>query len=54
MDHDSRTRVPSLSFISCVCFLENNFKKIIFKIFLCLFIIKKVDQRKIFFSQRKI
>jgi len=30
------------------------FWKVIFQIFLCLFVIRKVGQRKIFFSQRKI
>ena len=34
-------------------FLESNFQKISFQIFLCLFVIIKVDQRKTLFSQRK-
>ena len=37
-----------------VFFLKNDFWKIIFQIFLCLFAIRKVDQRKTLSSQRKI
>jgi len=37
-----------------VCFLEFTFWKITFQIFLYLFAIRKVDQRKILSSQRKI
>ena len=36
-----------------VCFLENTFREIIFQIFLYLFIIKKVGQRKTLSGQRK-
>ena len=38
----------------CVCFPENGFRKTTFQTFLCLFAIKKVDQRKTLSSQRKI
>jgi uncharacterized membrane protein YtjA (UPF0391 family) len=37
----------------CICFLKNNFWKIIFNFFLCMFVIKKIDQQKIFFSHWK-
>ena len=37
-----------------ICFMENDFLKITFQTFPCLFVIKKVDQRKILSSQRKI
>jgi hypothetical protein len=37
-----------------VCFLEFTFRKTTFQTFLCLFDIKKVDQRKTLSSQRKI
>jgi hypothetical protein len=40
--------------ISYFCFSEFIFWEIIFKIFLYLFIIRKVDQGKIFSNQRKI
>jgi len=38
----------------CVCFLESDFREIIFQTFLCLFAIRKVGQRKTLSSQRKI
>ena len=37
-----------------VCFPENTFREIIFQTFLCLFVIRKVGQRKTLSSQRKI
>jgi hypothetical protein len=37
-----------------LCFLESDFREITFQTFLCLFAIRKVGQRKIFSSQRKI
>ena len=37
----------------CVCFPESGFQEITFQTFLCLFVIKKVGQRKILSSQRK-
>jgi len=37
-----------------VCFLEFTFREITFQTFLCLFVIRKVGQRKTLFSQRKI
>jgi hypothetical protein len=37
-----------------VCFLEFIFQKITFQTFMCLFVIRKVGQRKTFSSQRKI
>jgi len=37
-----------------VCFPEFTFRKITFQTFLCLFAIKKIDQRKTLSSQRKI
>jgi len=39
---------------SCVCFPESDFRETTFQTFMCLFAIKKVDQRKTLFSQRKI
>ena len=36
-----------------VCFPESSFWEIIFQTFLCLFVIRKVDQRKILSGQRK-
>ena len=35
-------------------FLKTGFREIIFQIFLCLFIIRKVGQRKTLSGQRKI
>ena len=48
----------SMSCIKCiylgyVCFPENTFREIIFQTFLCLFIIKKVGQRKTLSGQWK-
>jgi hypothetical protein len=37
-----------------VCFMKSGFRKTIFQTFLYLFVIRKVGQRKIFYSQRKI
>ena len=37
-----------------VCFLESGFRETTFQTFLCLFVIRKVGQRKTLFSQRKI
>jgi len=37
-----------------VYFLKSSFQEIIFQTFMCLFIIRKVGQRKTLFSQRKI
>jgi hypothetical protein len=34
--------------------MESDFLEIIFQTFMCLFVIKKVDQRKTLSSQRKI
>ncbi|KAJ6855018.1 hypothetical protein NC651_039861 [Populus alba x Populus x berolinensis] len=39
--------------ISHVCFPESSFRKIIFQTFLCLFVIRKVGQRKTLSGQRK-
>jgi len=36
-----------------VCFPESSFRETIFQTFLCLFVIRKVGQRKTLFSQRK-
>jgi hypothetical protein len=36
-----------------VCFLESDFQETIFQTFLCLFVIRKVGQRKTLFSQWK-
>ena len=51
-------REQSFSYINCsidhVCFPESGFREITFQTFLCLFAIRKVGQRKIFSSQRKI
>jgi len=41
---------PNRDHISPVCFMKNYF----FQTFLCLFVIRKVGQRKTLFSQRKI
>jgi len=38
----------------CVCFPESGFQETTFQIFLCLFAIRKVGQRKTLSSQRKI
>ena len=40
--------------IGYICFSKNTFLKNIFQIFLCLFVIRKVGQQKIFSGQRKI
>jgi len=45
------------SLLSCVCFPkipESGFREITFQTFLCLFAIRKVDQRKTLSNQRKI
>jgi len=44
----------SVFHFGCVCFSENGFREITFQIFLCLFVIRKVGQRKTLSSQRKI
>jgi hypothetical protein len=41
-------------YLGYVCFLESGFWETTFQTFLCLFIIKKVNQRKTLSSQRKI
>jgi hypothetical protein len=41
-------------FLGHVCFPESTFQETTFKIFPCLFIIRKVGKRKTLFSQRKI
>jgi hypothetical protein len=38
----------------CVCFLKTGFQEIIFQIFMCLFVIRKVGRRKTLSGQRKI
>jgi len=38
----------------CVCFPESGFWETTFQTFLCLFVIRKVGQRKTLSSQRKI
>jgi hypothetical protein len=40
--------------IGFVCLTESDFLEIILQTFLCLFVIKKVGQRKTLSSQRKI
>jgi hypothetical protein len=45
----------NLSFVlGYVCFLEFIFWEFTFQTFLCLFAIRKIDQRKTLSSQRKI
>jgi hypothetical protein len=44
---------PTSRDLGHVCFLEFIFWKITFQIFLCLFVIRKVGQRKTLFGQRK-
>jgi len=46
----------STSYVDLVltCLMESNFLKTTFQTFLCLFVIRKVDQRKTLSSQRKI
>ena len=44
----------SFCVFGCVCFSKTSFKKITFQIFMCLFVIKKVDQWKILSGQQKI
>jgi len=39
--------------LGCVCFSDIGFRKTIFQVFLCLFVIRKVGQWKIFFNQQK-
>ena len=39
--------------LGLVCFPESSFQEIIFQIFLCLFVIRKVGQRKTLSGQRK-
>ena len=39
---------------SCVCFPKSGFREITFQTFLCLFVIRKVGQRKTLSSKRKI
>jgi hypothetical protein len=43
-----------LFYLDHVCFSEFTFREITFQTFLCLFVIKKVGQRKTFSSQKKI
>ena len=43
-----------LLFLGWICFSEFIFWKIILQTFLCLFVFRKVGQRKTFSSQRKI
>jgi hypothetical protein len=38
----------------CVCFPESGFQETTFQTFLCLFVIRKIGQRKTLSSQRKI
>jgi hypothetical protein len=38
----------------CVCFSESGFRKIIFKTFLCLFALRKIDQWKTLSGQKQI
>ena len=47
-------RILSSQLSGCVCFLESSFREITFQTFLCLFVIRKVGQRKTLSSQRKI
>jgi hypothetical protein len=44
----------SVFLFGCVCFPESGFRETIFQTFLCLFVIRKVGQRKTLSSQRKI
>ena len=37
-----------------VCFSESNFRETIFQTFLCMFVIRKVGQRKTLSGQQKI
>ena len=46
--------VKATSHLGYVCFPEFTFLETTFQIFLCLFDIRKVDQRKTLSSQRKI
>jgi hypothetical protein len=41
-------------YLGYACFLELTFREITFQTFLCLFVIRKVGQRKTLFNQRKI
>jgi len=43
-----------LQYLGHVCFPESGFRKTIFQTFMCLFVIRKIGQRKTLFSQRKI
>jgi len=47
-------RIIYIFYFGYVCFPEFIFRKITFQTFLCLFAIKKIDQRKTLSSQRKI
>jgi len=42
------------TFLGGVCFPESSFRETSFQTFLCLFVIRKVGQRKTLYSQRKI
>jgi hypothetical protein len=44
----------SVFLFGCVCFPESGFRETTFQTFLCLFVIRKVGQRKTLSSQRKI
>ena len=48
------TKWSELFLLGHVCFPENSFREIIFQTFLCLFAIRKSDQRKTLSGQRKI
>jgi hypothetical protein len=41
-------------FLWCVCFPESGFRETTFQTFLCLFIIRKVGQRKTLSGQRNL
>jgi len=43
-----------ICYVRPFCFSESRFRKTTFQTFLCLFAIRKVDQRKTLSSQRKI
>jgi len=49
----NKINMENVKLFRLVCFLKNNFREIIFQTFLCLFAIKKVDQRKTLSDQRK-
>jgi len=50
----SKKLIFILVHLGYVCFSETTFRETTFQTFLCLFAIRKVDQRKILSSQRKI